>query len=132
MRAGIRLTTCAELADLESPPQYRQLAAAEKVARKLFPVGKRRDSQPWKGARPCMPDIDLVGLASTDNCLIVHLERGEPTLLEGRPAASNSRTSKHWHTRCGSSYPTSYPRARARRTYTRGIDAALPLQTLKR
>ncbi len=60
MRAGIRLTTGAELADLDSPPQYTQLAAAEKVARKLFPLGKRRDAQPWKGARPCMPDMKPV------------------------------------------------------------------------
>jgi D-amino-acid dehydrogenase len=60
MRAGIRLTTGAELADLDSPPQYKQLAAAEKVARKLFPLGKRRDGQPWKGARPCMPDMKPV------------------------------------------------------------------------
>ena len=60
MRAGIRLTTGAELADLDSPPKYKQLAAAEKVARKLFPLGKRRDSQPWKGARPCMPDMKPV------------------------------------------------------------------------
>ncbi len=60
MRAGIRLTTGAELADLDSPPQYKQLAAAEKVARKLFPLGKRRDAQPWKGARPCMPDMKPV------------------------------------------------------------------------
>ncbi|MFO8046959.1 MAG: FAD-binding oxidoreductase [Halomonas sp.] len=60
MRAGIRLTTGAELADLDSPPQYNQLAAAEKAARKLFPLGKRRDAQPWKGARPCMPDMKPV------------------------------------------------------------------------
>lgn len=60
MRAGIRLTTGAELADLDSPPQYKQLAAAEKAARKLFPLGKRRDAQPWKGARPCMPDMKPV------------------------------------------------------------------------
>ncbi|WLI73820.1 NAD(P)/FAD-dependent oxidoreductase [Halomonas alkalicola] len=60
MRAGIRLTTGAELADLDAPPQYKQLAAAEKVARKLFPLGKRRDAQPWKGARPCMPDMKPV------------------------------------------------------------------------
>jgi len=60
MRAGIRLTTGAELADLDAAPQYRQLAAAEKAARKLFPLGKRRDSQPWKGARPCLPDMKPV------------------------------------------------------------------------
>ncbi|WP_150301267.1 NAD(P)/FAD-dependent oxidoreductase [Pseudomonas profundi] len=60
MRAGIRLTTGAELADLDSPPQYRQLAAAERAARELFPLGKRRDAEPWKGARPCMPDMKPV------------------------------------------------------------------------
>ncbi|MCP1363270.1 amino acid dehydrogenase, partial [Halomonas sp. BBD45] len=26
----------------------------------LFPLGKRRDSQPWKGARPCLPDMKPV------------------------------------------------------------------------
>ncbi|PWV68859.1 FAD-binding oxidoreductase [Halomonas sp. A11-A] len=66
MRAGIRLTTGAELADLDAPPQYKQLAAAEKVARKLFPLGKRRDAQPWKGARPCMPDMKPVIGAAPD------------------------------------------------------------------
>lgn len=60
MRAGIRLTTGAELAELESPPQYKQLAAAEQAARELFPLGERRDSEPWKGARPCMPDMKPV------------------------------------------------------------------------
>jgi len=60
MRAGIRLTTGAELADLESPPKYRQLAAAERAARELFPLGKRRDAEPWKGARPCLPDMKPV------------------------------------------------------------------------
>ncbi|WP_185268114.1 NAD(P)/FAD-dependent oxidoreductase [Halopseudomonas xiamenensis] len=60
MRAGIRLTTGAELANLDAPPQYRQLAAAERAARKLFPLGKRRDAEPWKGARPCMPDMKPV------------------------------------------------------------------------
>ncbi|MBE0488179.1 MAG: FAD-binding oxidoreductase [Halomonas sp.] len=60
MRAGIRLTTGAELAALDAPPHYKQLAAAEKAARKLFPLGKRRDAQPWKGARPCMPDMKPV------------------------------------------------------------------------
>ncbi len=60
MRAGIRLTTGAELADLDAPPQYRQLAAAEKAARGLFPLGKRRDAEPWKGARPCLPDMKPV------------------------------------------------------------------------
>ncbi|ALM52795.1 NAD(P)/FAD-dependent oxidoreductase [Halomonas huangheensis] len=57
MQGGIRLTTGAELERLDAPPHVRQLAAAERTARSLFPMGERLESQPWKGARPCTPDM---------------------------------------------------------------------------
>lgn len=57
MRAGIRLTTGAELVQLDATPDYQQLAAAEAVARKLFPLGERLDPTPWMGSRPCLPDM---------------------------------------------------------------------------
>lgn len=57
MRAGIRLTTGAELAPRDAEPDYRQLNAAEAVARELFPLGQRQDPTPWLGARPCTPDM---------------------------------------------------------------------------
>ncbi|WP_101674427.1 NAD(P)/FAD-dependent oxidoreductase [Alloalcanivorax mobilis] len=60
MRAGIRLTTGAELARHDASPRYQQLAAAEAVARTLFPLGERLDPQPWMGARPCTPDMKPV------------------------------------------------------------------------
>ncbi|MGL6214170.1 NAD(P)/FAD-dependent oxidoreductase [Billgrantia desiderata] len=61
MRAGIRLTTGAELAPLDAPPAHDQLAAAERRARELFPgLGQRLEAQPWKGARPCLPDMKPV------------------------------------------------------------------------
>lgn len=60
MRAGIRLTTGAELARLDATPHYPQLAAAEAVARGLFPLGERLDPTPWTGARPCTPDMKPV------------------------------------------------------------------------
>ncbi|SDL19711.1 D-amino-acid dehydrogenase [Modicisalibacter muralis] len=60
MRAGIRLTTGAEIASIDSPPRTSQLDAAEAAARKLFPLGERLDASPWKGARPCMPDMKPV------------------------------------------------------------------------
>ncbi|MCL7939233.1 FAD-binding oxidoreductase [Halomonas sp. ATCH28] len=60
MQAGIRLTTGAELERLEAPPHLEQLAAAERVARRLFPLGERLDPEPWKGARPCTPDMKPV------------------------------------------------------------------------
>jgi D-amino-acid dehydrogenase len=61
MRTGIRLTTGAELERLDSPPHHEQLAAAERVARELYPaLGERLDAEPWKGARPCLPDMKPV------------------------------------------------------------------------
>lgn len=59
-RAGIRLTTGAELNTLEAPPSLGQLQAAEHEARRIFPLGERLDAQPWKGARPCMADMKPV------------------------------------------------------------------------
>jgi len=60
MQAGIRLTTGAELERLDAPPHPSQLAAAERNARDLFPVGDRVEAEPWKGARPCTPDMKPV------------------------------------------------------------------------
>lgn len=57
MKNGIRLTTGAELANLDAPPSYGQLDKAEKEGHKLFPFGGRVEEQPWKGARPCLPDM---------------------------------------------------------------------------
>ncbi|MFY0988867.1 NAD(P)/FAD-dependent oxidoreductase [Halomonas sp. C05BenzN] len=60
MRAGIRLTTGAELARREAPARHGQLDAAERAARRFFPLGERLDPEPWKGARPCTPDMKPV------------------------------------------------------------------------
>lgn len=57
MQAGIRLTTGAELAPRDAPAGHAQLEAAERVARGMFPLGERRETRPWKGARPCTPDM---------------------------------------------------------------------------
>ncbi|MGQ4877010.1 NAD(P)/FAD-dependent oxidoreductase [Billgrantia sp. LNSP4103-1] len=58
MRPGIRLTTGAELARLEAPPSHGQLDAAERKAREIYPaLGSRLEASPWKGARPCLPDM---------------------------------------------------------------------------
>src|SRR5690606_2038310 len=60
-RVGNRLTTGGELADIDEPPKYGQLAAAGMAARALFPaLGARLDPCPWKGARPCLPDMKTV------------------------------------------------------------------------
>lgn len=57
MNQGIRLTTGAEFALRDAPKTPVQLARAEAIARKVFPLGERLDKEPWMGARPCTPDM---------------------------------------------------------------------------
>ncbi|MEZ0604207.1 NAD(P)/FAD-dependent oxidoreductase [Paraburkholderia sp. IW21] len=60
MKNGLRLTTGAELAEIDAPMTPLQLAAAEKIARCVFPLGEKVDQKPWMGGRPCMPDMKPV------------------------------------------------------------------------
>ncbi len=59
-RMGIRLTTGAELARADDPSCMRQLLAAERAAREIFPLAKRKDDLVWRGARPCIADMNPV------------------------------------------------------------------------
>jgi D-amino-acid dehydrogenase len=56
MAQGLRLTTGIELNDLEAPSRFGQLNQAEKAAREAFPLGRRLNDSPWRGARPTLPD----------------------------------------------------------------------------
>ncbi len=57
MAREIRLTTGAEFARRDAPPDYTQIETSEMFARRLFPLGKRLDAKPWMGCRPCLPDM---------------------------------------------------------------------------
>jgi D-amino-acid dehydrogenase len=57
MARGIRLTTGAEFADRDDSKTPVQLERAEPVAKGLFPLGRRVDSESWMGSRPCTPDM---------------------------------------------------------------------------
>lgn len=64
MRRGIRLTTGAEFALRDAIKTPVQLGRAEPVARDLFPLAERLDTEPWMGARPCTPDmLPILGAA---------------------------------------------------------------------
>lgn len=64
MRRGIRLTTGAEFALRDAIKTPVQLGRAEPVARDLFPLAERLDTEPWMGARPCTPDmLPIIGKA---------------------------------------------------------------------
>ena len=57
MKRGIRLTTGAEFARRDAIRTPVQLGRAEPIARDLFPLAERVDTEAWMGARPCTPDM---------------------------------------------------------------------------
>lgn len=65
MARGIRLTSGAEFALRDAASTPIQIDRAEPVARDLFPaLGKRLDADPWRGSRPCTPDMmPIIGAA---------------------------------------------------------------------
>jgi D-amino-acid dehydrogenase len=64
MNRGIRLTTPVEFANRDAPPNFGQVERALPKAHKLFPLGEAVEAQPWKGARPCLPDmLPVIGRA---------------------------------------------------------------------
>ena len=60
MDRGVRLTTGAEFAPLDSEPTPLQLDAAERIARDIIPLAGRVDADPWLGNRPCTTDMKPV------------------------------------------------------------------------
>ena len=65
MNRGIRLTTGVEFARRDAPATPIQIERALPKARALFPLGEPIDAQPWKGARPCLPDmLPVIGRAA--------------------------------------------------------------------
>jgi D-amino-acid dehydrogenase len=64
MNRGIRLTSGVEFARRDAPPTPFQIARALPLARATFPLGDAIDAKPWKGARPCLPDmVPVIGKA---------------------------------------------------------------------
>ena len=64
MNRGIRITTGVEFARRDAPPTPVQMERALPRAHALFPLGEAVDAKPWKGARPCLPDmLPVIGKA---------------------------------------------------------------------
>ena len=106
MRQGIRLTTGAEFARREAEPTPVQLARAEPIARRIFPLGEAVESAPWMGVRPCTPDmLPIIGpirsqphlwgafghahqgftLGPTTGRLVAEMMTGEPPFVDSTP-----------------------------------------------
>jgi D-amino-acid dehydrogenase len=70
MRRGVRLTTGVELAGRDTPSDTRQLKQAERIARRYVPLGDPLDAEPWRGSRPCLPDMKpVIGRAQNHDTL---------------------------------------------------------------
>lgn len=108
MRRGIRITTGAEFARFDAPDNTSQVDGAEGVARELLSFGERLDPAPWRGARPCTPDMKpIIGraprhqglwfafghahhgltLGAATGRLIGELMSGETPFVDSRPFA---------------------------------------------
>jgi D-amino-acid dehydrogenase len=106
MTRGIRLTTGAEFALRDAARTPLQLGRAEPIARALFPLAERLDTEPWMGARPCTPDmLPVIGraprhsnlwfafghahqgftLGPVTGRLIAEMATGEPPFLDPTP-----------------------------------------------
>lgn len=56
-RRGIRITTGAEFTHRDRPENLSQLKRAVPIAEGLFPFDDTPATPPWRGARPCLPDL---------------------------------------------------------------------------
>jgi D-amino-acid dehydrogenase len=128
MTKGLRMTTGAEFADRDAPPNPAQVDACEAYARKLFPLEARAEAEPWLGRRPNTPDgVPIIGAAPGQPGMWLAVGHGHRPARRrprdrrdaaGRPRAARRgavRRVRGW--RGGPSAPTSLPMlGRARRT----------------
>lgn len=64
MRSGLRVLTGAELNSIDGVADLRQMRHAAEIAKSLYELNDP-GTTPWRGARPCMPDmLPVIGEAS--------------------------------------------------------------------
>ena len=64
MQRGMRVTSGAEFALRDAPATPWQMDHAEAAARELFDLPRQVEATPWRGARPCTPDmLPVIGAA---------------------------------------------------------------------
>ncbi|MDC9822772.1 FAD-dependent oxidoreductase [Devosia sp. ZB163] len=88
MNRGVRVLTGAELNRLDANSNLRQIRHATMVAKTLFPLGEAVESQPWRGARPCMPEmLPVIGPASRHQGLWFNFGHGHQGFTLGPTTA---------------------------------------------
>lgn len=106
MEQGVRITTGAEMAQLDAPKNFAQLQAVLTFAKKVLPLAEAVEPEAWCGTRPCLPDMKpIIGPASKhDNLwlafghahqgltlgpvtgrLIAEMIQGKPLFVDAQP-----------------------------------------------
>ena len=89
MRAGLRITSGAEIALHGAAQTPVQLERAVVAARQLFAIGAPRENMPWVGDRPCMPDmLPVVGKVPRHSNLWVNFGHGHQGFTLGPTTAA--------------------------------------------
>ena len=84
MEDGIRLTTGAEFADRDAPPNLKQIAMALPHARQVLDLGNAVEPTPWMGSRPCTADsLPIIGRATQHSGLWLNLGHGHVGMTVG-------------------------------------------------
>jgi D-amino-acid dehydrogenase len=87
-KKGLRITTGAEIADIDATPTPRQLALAEAAAAGLLALGEPVESTPWLGSRPCVADMKpIIGKAGRHDGLWFNFGHGHQGFTLGPASA---------------------------------------------
>lgn len=85
---GLRITTGAEIAEIDAAPTPRQLALAEAEAARLLDLGEPVESIPWLGSRPCVADMKpIIGKAGSHTGLWFNFGHGHQGFTLGPASA---------------------------------------------
>lgn len=84
MEQGYRITTGAEFAARDAPPNPSQIARLLPHARELFPLGGPVEAKAWMGSRPCFTDsLPLIGPAPRHKNLWFNIGHGHMGMTMG-------------------------------------------------
>ncbi|MDN3922146.1 NAD(P)/FAD-dependent oxidoreductase [Roseateles violae] len=85
---GLRVTSGAEIACIDSTPTPRQLIGAEAMAGQLLDLGRPVEIDPWMGSRPCCADMKpIIGAAPRHPGLWVNCGHGHQGFTLGPASA---------------------------------------------
>ena len=89
MDAGLRVLTGAELNTINGTANLRQIRHAAEVAKTLYPIEEAVEFTPWRGVRPCMPDmLPVIGPASRHKGLWFNFGHGHQGFTLGPTSAA--------------------------------------------